>query len=319
MASVTVVAGQPSAKIWEDAGFGVCSTIQEATQSDQKPDVVITGLSSPRSSGVDVERDALLFTIQNDIPVVFMVDEAGCDRRERTIPDLYLAPNELAKQIIERRLGRHTPKIAVVGDNAAGITVPEDVSHIIDGFRASGRRTVVMAAGKDTRTTDIVKYTMSCLALIENEGSVILPSIHPGTEKSVLKEWEDAITDFGKRNPGSVMRFSGVNGDQLAAAADMTITVGGSLARVAAYNGKIPVLVTSDAIRELLSEEVGQEHHLLVEWNLAQELNLESNPQLFQDLVEVDKDLQKSRWDLFKDGFPFSPEMAADAILDLIG
>lgn len=307
-----VVATDPSISKWYDAGFNVHGPSKlEALFTRDDYDVVVVGISSLASAGHALEENAAKMARSHGIPVVFIDDDFGCFNKHLLVPDLYLTINSLSEKLIREK--HACANIAIVGDNAVGITPSNKAITSLEEIRAGGKKVALLYCHKNPQTEAAAEYALACLK--KSPDFVLIPTLHPGSPPEFIERCKGRISEFQADHSNSVRYLEGVSSDHIATLADITFGTHGTGIRVACYSGQTPILAWSRDIGSLLKDDVGTTHYAISK--VAIEIT-SNNIKPFSELLEEDKPLLAKRREFISSPPSFSAEAALEAILGIL-
>ncbi len=317
-ATISVAAEGPSRKRWEDAGFKPQQTTTPFDLpyqfSDRRPDVIVAGLSSPGTGNNILELCLSEIALREGIPLVFIDDDWGSFNRRSPgmLPNLYLTIDALSHELLQKA---RPARAYIMGDDAVGIKPSSEAVEAVESIRSSGRRIMQVAGNKNPRTRTVLELSLEIARL--SPDTVLIPRFHPGAAPAFKAECEEAIASFESKYPDKVTHLPGISSDHLAALADATLAVGGTAIKVACHSDRVPLLAWSPDIGQVLLEETGAEHHMLVTSGLAVEV---TEPRALGSTFlgrDEFEGMRQQRRSVFEDPYPFAPDLVAKKVIEL--
>ncbi|MDP2593360.1 MAG: hypothetical protein Q8P52_01785 [bacterium] len=331
-AEITVIAEGLSVEEWRKANLPVriydegplkidepWDITPSAVFLDTKPDVLMTGLSSPiRSEEIFIDAD---YRNGFNVPVVVLDDNWGAVNRCRFPADLVLTIDELGRRLIQEctAYAHHNYQVVVVGDLSATVSAKSvadktktDFSKAVVGADYS----FILLSQKWQESEDVISTALAVCAVSVQVGKkiAIVPRFHPGASEEDKKKWNGSVANFERQFPGTVRWFEGCDSDSLATLADGIFAATGSGLRAAAYAGKIPICVWSPHLSEKLQGESGTKHHPLVLGGAALQVTLGQTLDVVGEIEGRQEEIQSTQKKLLRP-VPFDVQVAADAVV----
>ncbi len=231
-----------------------CSALIEAVRSF-RPDVIISGLSSPRALEGDLDEHAIL----SGISLVHIEDYWGCHTRSPYPADIYVTVDAAAGRLLHR--ARPGVPVAIAGFAGVVPTTPNpELARKMDALRRrTGAKVLVYPDGGPECEQALPMLVQSMLAT--RRPVLLVPKPHPKSsalahpEGGTWGEWcERSLEPL--RNAGKVADFAEPT-NEVADCADGVAGSYGSIIMRPAIAGKLALTLWTPAVWSLLKEETG--------------------------------------------------------------
>lgn len=231
---------------------------------EHRPNVIVVGTSVPMNLEQQFAEAANLY----EIPLVIAEDTYLACNRINARAACVMSINELAKRLAETTSRHRETPIVVVGSQTVerrptGEAFYSEVQRI-----DAGRDLTVLYAGHgQAYTHDILRITLQSveMTLAKRRVGLILrhhPKLKDTTTEIEQSEMNAMIGDFDRRHPGTIVETA-LSSNELAWAADITMSHHGTMLNVSAAALKLPVSVRTPKTMQAYREECGLDHYVL--------------------------------------------------------
>lgn len=275
----------------------------DARFAGHAPDVVITGLSTPRV----LEHTLDVLAKRAGIPLVQVEDYWGCHVRSRHTADLYVTIDTAA----ERLLQRSRPSAGSVIAGFAGIApvaVRPELAEVLAVIRRERKTKILVYPDGGPECERALPMLVD--SILQTPGLFLVPKFHPKMDQVTHPEggtwgqWCRAVL-HPLRNCGRVIELAAPT-DEVVEAADGVVSGYSTTLIRAAAAGKVALTLWDDIIRKELTCATGLDKTPLM---------LDGRFPVLKHAMSLDSLLQERQPVL--DIKPFDARIAADAIVRL--
>ncbi|MFY9462469.1 MAG: hypothetical protein WAP51_04690, partial [Candidatus Sungiibacteriota bacterium] len=281
-----------------------------------KPDIVVTGLSSP----INLEEQFTSAANILGIPVVWLNDFWGGSARNNARPDMIFTIDHIDEKIV-----KENPRFAKVWVSISGnlalnalenFSAPEDVARRMNELK----KPVILLAGGGASTTSVIEILVESLRMTPGDWTLV-PRLHPkhakrqGPDGRTYGEiWNGLLAEFGER----VVEIPTDNADAIAMLADITVSPFSTLLLPSVVAKKIPVSVRTPEMVKDLEAQTGLTHYPLVEAGAVIEMAAPRNIKSLVDNAITADLLTEGQAKYLTKAKPFDSRRVSREILSLV-
>lgn len=280
-----------------------------------KPDVMVTGLSSP----INLEEQFASAANTLDIPVVWLNDFWGGSTRNNARPDLIFTIDHIDEKIVKKNPRFEKVRVSISGNLALNtlenFSAPEDVAKRMNELK----KPVILLAGGGVSTTSVIEILVNSLRMTPGDWTLI-PRLHPKHAKrqgpdgrTYGETWNGLLAEFGER----VAEVPTDNADAVAMLADITVSPFSTLLLPSVVAKKLPVSVRTPEMIKDLKAQTGLERYPLAEVGAVFEMLGPANLKMLRDSITVGT-LTNNQIAYLSEAKPFDSRRVSQEILALM-